>query len=277
MPTLPVELFRYTLEQVPLTKRDLCSVARVSLFFRSEAERRLYNHVEAESYVDIVKICKSICKRERYASLVQRFDIRLDILDPIWYHVTTPKTSSIFVRTFIRLISDSLQRMVSLKILHIFIPEGLAYLKSSCLGLLEQSTFRLTTLGSMFAIDRHFLSFLAKQPDITCLELYNDRPFGPHIGVVPIDILPRLTTLGTHFYEDSFQFISNRPITNLAFGFNTQQIQHFAHSLHSVRVLDIARLSPAEYTLEMMVEVMPELETVCLLYESVRTTSVLFV
>jgi hypothetical protein len=269
MSTLPVELFRYTLEQVPFAKRDLCSLARVSQYLQPEAERLLYHHIEVENYLDIVKACKAICRTERYGPLIRRFDIRFDIVGP-WYHgVTTLHTHWIYVRTFIKLLAATLQRMVSLEILHIFLPEDLAYLESSCLGFFERCTFRLTTLGSRFSIDRHLLSFLAQQPDIVCLELYN-RPLGPGINVLPFNLLPRLTTLGTYFYNDGLHFVSGHSITNLAIGFvRIENIRLFLRSFTSIKVLDMTIRADWDQVLGVIGEAIPALEVLFLPFATV--------
>lgn len=76
-PTLPVELYRMIVQYIT-SEHDLCTLARVSRAFQSEAERVLYHSLQMRHHIKTLWRCESLAKQPRLALYVRRLSIIID-------------------------------------------------------------------------------------------------------------------------------------------------------------------------------------------------------
>jgi hypothetical protein len=261
MPSISFDLV-YLICQYIQDKRDLCSLAMVSLSTQIAAEYFIYRQLRVEDPVSLVLICRRVCNTPRIRTRVRSLAVE--------FFARNPKSGSFWI-----LFAKALRLLPALQhlVIRLSFPYRAHQFEMRCSSILGNCTFQLQSFSTTFPIDHRLISFLQTQRGLRYLQL-DSWHFDPMVLVMeclqiikPPKFLPKLVAFHGEEHSLATRLVPYRPISHLRFRHHNDDRllsipSPIALSTAAIKHLDIVNLRPnREGVYKMLPTVAPELET----------------
>jgi len=219
--TLPPEMCSYIVEHVE-RRADLCTLCLVSKTFRTAAERVLYRSLDMDirKLSSTIMLCGLLAQQPRLSRLVTVLAIHMNEERQV-DHESSPRLEQWPFSPpshYWTAVSRALRNTTGLRSLHVHlnggVPMNYAWILNDC-------GFQLHTFHCDLAWDRHLVSFLSTQHELTDLHISDfddDIPENQSLTTHSLrqaHTLAHLTVLDCAFAEAASVLVPGRPVTHV--------------------------------------------------------------
>jgi len=220
--TLPPEVCSLIVEHVE-RRADLCTLCLVSKWFRTAAERVLYRSLDVDMRKpsNTILLCGLLAEQPRLSRLVTVLAIHVGEERQVDYESSPRLEQRPFSPPpshYWTVVSRALRNTTGLRSLRVYLNSGVPM---NYAWILNDCSFQLHTLHYDLAWDRHLVSFLSTQHELTNLHISDfDDDIPENLTLTTHSLrqahtLPHLTVLDCTFTEAAGVLVPGRPVTHV--------------------------------------------------------------